>query len=79
MAATKALRDTFGLSQQEIAYFIGASRFQVYSHEKTLNKIAEPQEEVLKRIYLLFSNTKIFLTCRMFPMRLMVKQSVNTS
>ena len=58
MAATKALRDTFGLSQQEIAYFIGASRFQVYSHEKKLDNIAEPQEEVLKRIYLLFQQYK---------------------
>jgi len=58
MASTKALRDTFGLSQQEMAYFIGASRFQVAHHERTFNNIAGPQEDVLIQIYLLFQQYK---------------------
>ena len=58
MASTKALRDTFGLSQQEIAYFIGASRFQVSFHERTLKNLADKQDLVLKRVILLFQPFK---------------------
>ena len=58
MASTKALRDNFGLSQQEIAYFIGGSRFQVSFHERTHKSISDEQEQVLKRLVLLFQQYK---------------------
>ena len=58
MASTKALRDTYGLSQQEIAYFIGASRFQVAHHERTGRNLSDTQEQVLKRLIILFQQYK---------------------
>ena len=58
MASTKVLRDTFGLSQQEIAYFIGASRFQVAHHERTGRNLSDAQEQVLKRLVILFQQYK---------------------
>ena len=41
-----------------MGYLIGASRIQVSIHERTLNNIAEPQEDVLRHIYLLFQQYK---------------------
>lgn len=58
MASTKALRDTYGLSQQEIAHFIGGSRFQVSFHERTHKSLSYDQEQVLKRLVLLFQHFK---------------------
>ena len=58
MASTKALRDTYGLSQQEIAYFIGARRFQVAHHERTGRNLSDAQEQVLKRLVILFQQYK---------------------
>lgn len=58
MASTEALRDNFGLSQQEIAYFIGASRFQVADHKGTGRGFPDELEQVLKRIVLFYQHYK---------------------
>jgi DNA-binding XRE family transcriptional regulator len=59
MASTKKLRESYGLSQQEMALFIGSSRFQVAHHETKDRPIAFSNEEVLRRLLLLFQEFRI--------------------
>lgn len=54
MATTKKLRETYGLTQKQIALFIGVSRFQICYHENNGNTLPDSAHEVLKRVYLLY-------------------------